>query len=75
MAEMVSVCFRHPRLGEKVEPMTIGQIMETMQELYPELDMAPKMKALVGATMKRLGFEQRRRSEGNCYVAAPRQVG
>ena len=74
MAEMVSVCFRHPRLGEKVEPMTIGQIMETMQELYPELDMAPKMKALVGATMKRLGFEQRRRSEGNCYVAAPRQV-
>lgn len=74
MSEMVSVCFRHPRLGEKVEPMTIGQIMETMQELYPELDMAPKMKAQVGATMKRLGFEQRRRSEGNCYVAAPRQV-
>ena len=74
VAEMVSVCFRHPRLGEKVEPMTIGQIMETMQEQYPEMDMAPKMKAQVGATMKRLGFEQRRRSEGNCYVAVPRQV-
>lgn len=74
MAEMVSVCFRHPRLGEKVEPMTIAQIMEAMQEQYPEMDMAPRMKAQVGATMKRLGFEQRRRSEGNCYVAVPRQV-
>lgn len=74
VAEMVSVCFRHPRLGEKVEPMTIAQIMEAMQEQYPEMDMAPRMKAQVGATMKRLGFEQRRRSEGNCYVAVPRQV-
>jgi hypothetical protein len=54
--------------------MTIAQIMETMQEQYPEMDTSLKMKAMVGATMKRLGFEQRRRSEGNCYIAVPRQV-
>lgn len=74
MTEMVSVCFRLPRLGEKVAPMTIAQIMETMQEQFPELDMAPRMKAQVGATMKRLGFEQRRRSDGNCYLAVAREV-
>lgn len=74
VAEMVGVCFRQPRFGEKAEPMTIAQIMETMQEQYPEMDTSLKMKAMVGATMKRLGFEQRRRSEGNCYVAVPRQV-
>jgi len=74
LAEMVGVCFRRPRFGEKAEPMTIGQIMETMQQQYPEMDTTPKMKAMVGAAMKRLGFEQRRRSEGNCYIAVPRQV-
>lgn len=74
MTEMVSVCFRQPRLGEKVVPMNIAQIMETMQEQFPELDMAPRMKAQVGATMKRLGFEQRRRSDGNCYLAVAREV-
>ncbi len=74
ITEMVSVCFRQPRLGEKVVPMTIAQIMETMQEQFPELDMAPRMKAQVGATMKRLGFEQRRRSDGNCYLAVAREV-
>ncbi|MBP3830251.1 MAG: DUF3874 domain-containing protein [Bacteroidaceae bacterium] len=74
MTEMVSVCFWLPRLGEKVAPMTIAQIMETMQEQFPELDMAPRMKAQVGATMKRLGFEQRRRSDGNCYLAVAREV-
>ena len=74
MTEMVSVCFRQPRLGEKVVPMTIAQIMEAMQEQFPELDMAPRMKAQVGATMKRLGFEQRRRSDGNCYLAVAREV-
>lgn len=74
ITEMVSACFRQPRLGEKVVPMTIAQIMETMQEQFPELDMAPRMKAQVGATMKRLGFEQRRRSDGNCYLAVAREV-
>ncbi|MBR0432736.1 MAG: DUF3874 domain-containing protein [Bacteroidaceae bacterium] len=74
ITEMVSVCFRLPRFGEKVVPMTIAQIMETMQEQFPELDMAPRMKAQVGATMKRLGFEQRRRSDGNCYLAVAREV-
>lgn len=74
ITEMVSVCFRLPRFGEKVVPMTIAQIMETMQEQFPELDMALRMKAQVGATMKRLGFEQRRRSDGNCYLAVAREV-
>lgn len=74
VADMVSACFRLPRFGEKAEPLTISQIMDTMKEQYPEMDMAPKMKSLVGATMKRIGFEQRRRNEGNCYVAVPREV-
>ena len=70
--EMVHVCFRLPRFGEKTQPMTLAQIMETMQQQFPEMDTSKRMRAQIGASMKHLGFEQRRRSDGNYYIAVPR---
>lgn len=70
--EMVTTCFRLPRIGEKTQPMTLTEIMETMQELFPEMETSARMRAQIGASMKQLGFEQRRRSDGNCYIAIPR---
>lgn len=70
--EMVNVCFRLPRFGEKTQPMTLAEIMETMQQQFPEMETSTRMRAQIGASMKQLGFEQRRRSDGNCYIAIPR---
>lgn len=66
------MCFRQPRIGEKTQPMSLAEIMETMQQLFPEMETSTRMRAQIGASMKQLGFEQRRRSDGNCYIAIPR---
>ncbi len=74
IGEMVNVCFRQPLRGENVKPMSIADIISSMQEQFPEIDVTSSMKIQVGATLKRLGFEQHRLSSGNCYLAVPREV-
>ena len=74
IGEMVNVCFRQPQRGENVKPMSIADIISSMQEQFPEIDVTTGIKIQVGATLKRLGFEQHRLSSGNCYLAVPREV-
>ncbi|MCR5819393.1 MAG: DUF3874 domain-containing protein [Bacteroidaceae bacterium] len=74
IAEMVNVCFRQPQRGEKVVPLSIGNIISSMQEQYPEIDVTPGIKIQIGATLTRLGFERHRLNSGNCYLAVPRNV-
>lgn len=70
--EMVNACFRQPRIGEQTQPITLAEIMETMQQQFPEMECSTRMRVQIGVSMKQLGFEQRRRSDGNCYIAIPR---
>ncbi len=74
IAEMVNVCFRQPRHGESVVLLSLTDIINSMQQQFPEIEVTPGIKIQVGATLKRLGFEHRHLNTGNHYLAVPRQV-
>lgn len=74
IAEMVNVCFRLPRRDEPIVLLSMEDIISSMQQQFPEIECTTAVKMQIGATLKQLGFEHRRKSSGSHYLVVPRKA-
>ena len=57
IAEIISVCFRKPKEGEKVKTLNSAQILKLIQMEYPSIKSDRSTKIHIGFAMKELGIE------------------
>ena len=57
IAEIISVCFRKPKEGEKVKTLNSAQILKLIQMEYPSVKSDRSTKIHIGFAMKELGIE------------------
>ena len=57
IAEIISVCFRKPKEGEKVKTLNSAQILKMIQAEYPSIKSDRSTKIHIGFAMKELGIE------------------
>ena len=71
IAEMVELCFRKPKEGEKVKSINTTDILTIMQNEYPSLEITMKTKAYLGRVLKDLNYEQKSHSNVSYYKIVP----
>ena len=57
IAEIISVCFRKPKEGEKAKTLNSAQILKMIQAEYPSIKSDRSTKIHIGFAMKELGIE------------------
>ena len=57
IAEIISVCFRKPKEGEKAKTLNSAQILKLIQAEYPSIKSDRSTKIHIGFAMKELGIE------------------
>ena len=57
IAEVIEVCLRKPKEGEKCLRMKSGEIVELIRHEYPSIQNTHSTKVSLGIAMKELGFE------------------
>ena len=57
IAEIISVCFRKPKEGEKAKTLNSAQILKLIQMEYPSIKSDRSTKIHIGFAMKELGIE------------------
>ena len=71
MTEIVAIHFRKPKEGEKVMPLSIGQMLEIIQREYPFVKSTHSNRIQLGRAMKEFGFESVNYHHYSCYRAVP----
>ena len=74
IAEMVEVCFRRPKEGEKVKSISTTEILRVIQSEYPSVDCSLKTKAALGRAMRNLNYVRKDHNGSAFYKAVPRKV-
>ena len=57
IAEMISICFRKPKEGEKAKSLNSAQVLKLIQTEYPTVKNDRSTKIHIGFAMKELGIE------------------
>ena len=57
IAEIISICFRRPKEGEKAKSLNSAQILKLIQTEYPSVKNDHSTKIHIGYAMKELGIE------------------
>jgi len=71
LAEMVLLCFRQPKEGEKVKTLNTTQMLNIIRKEYPSVSIDMKTKAYLGRILKDLNYERRSHSNLSYYMAVP----
>ena len=74
IAEMVKVCFRKPKDGEKVKSMCTTEMLEIIRNEYPNVAVTTKTKVELGRALVSLEFERKEHSHVAYYKAVPLKV-
>ena len=74
IAEMVEICFRRPKEGEKVKSISTTEILRVIQSEYPSVDCSLKTKAALGRAMRNLNYIRKDHNGSAFYKAVPRKV-
>ena len=71
MAEIVAVCFRKPLEGEVARAMNSTQLLQVIQQEYPQVKITHGTRVHLGVAMRELGFEHANRSNIPFYKVIP----
>ena len=71
MAEIVAVCFRKPIEGETARAMNTTQLLQVIQQEYPQVKINHGTRVHLGVAMRELGFEHANRSNIPFYKVIP----
>ena len=71
MAEIVAVCFRKPLEGETPRAMNSTQLLQVIQQEYPQVKINHGTRVHLGVAMRELGFEHANRSNIPFYKVIP----
>ena len=74
IAEMVKVCFRKPKEGEKVKSMNTTEMLEIIRDAYPNVTVSTKTKVELGRALVALDYERKEHSHVAYYKAVPLQA-
>ena len=74
IAEMVKVCFRKPKEGEKVKSMNTTEMLEIICDAYPNVAVTTKAKVELGRALVALDYEHKSHSNVAYYKAVPLHV-
>ena len=74
IAEMVKVCFRKPKEGEKVKSMNTTEMLEIIRDAYPNVAITTKAKVELGRALVALDYERKEHSHVAYYKAVPLQA-
>jgi predicted P-loop ATPase len=74
IAEMVKVCFRKPKEGEKVKSMNTTEMLEIIRDAYPNVVVTTKAKVELGRALVSLDYEHKSHSNVAYYKAVPLHV-
>ena len=74
IAEMVKVCFRKPKEGEKVKSMNTTEMLEIIRDAYPNVAVTMKAKVELGRALVSLDYEHKSHSNVAYYKAVPLHV-
>ena len=74
IAEMVKVCFRKPKEGEKVKSMNTTEMLEIIRDAYPNVAVTTKAKVELGHALVSLDYEHKSHSNVAYYKAVPLHV-
>ena len=74
IAEMVKVCFRKPKEGEKVKSMSTTEMLEIIRNAYPNVSVTTKAKVELGRALVSLDYERKEHSHVAFYKAVPIQA-
>ena len=74
IAEMVKVCFRKPKEGEKVKSMNTTEMLEIIRDAYPNVAITTKAKVELGRALVSLDYEHKSHSNVAYYKAVPLHV-
>ena len=71
MAEMIKLCFRQPKEGEKVESMNSIQMLEIIAKQYPNVKVSHSTRIHLGQAMKELNYTHTERGHVAYYKVVP----
>ena len=71
IAEIISVCFRKPKEGEKAKTLNSAQILKMIQAEYPSIKSDRSTKIHIGFAMKELGIEHLQYGNRPHYKVVP----
>ena len=74
IAEMVKVCFRKPKEGEKVKSLNTTEMLEIIRNAYPNVAVTTKAKVELGRALVSLDYERKEHSHVAFYKAVPIQA-
>ena len=74
IAEMVKVCFRKPKEGEKVKSMNTTEMLEIIRDAYPNVTVTTKAKVELGRALVALDYEHKSHSNVAYYKVVPLHV-
>ena len=71
MAEMIKLCFRQPKEGEKVESLNSIQMLEIIAKQYPNVKVSHSTRIHLGQAMKELNYTHTERGHVAYYKVVP----
>ena len=71
IAEIVAACFRKPMEGETPRAMNSTQLLQVIQQEYPQVKINHGTRIHLGVAMRELGFEHANRSNIPFYKVIP----
>ena len=71
IAEIISICFRKPKEGEKAKILNSAQILKLIQTEYPSVKNDRSTKIHIGFALKELGIEHTVHSNRPQYKLIP----
>ncbi len=73
IAEMIRVCFRRPKEGERIKSINSTEMLKIIQQEYPSIKIDRSSKIQLGFAMRDLGYERVEHSHVAYYKAIPRK--
>lgn len=71
LTELVEICFRKPKEGEKVKALSSTEMLKVIQSKYTSLEISHKNKLHLASVMKELGYESKEYHHAAQYFAIP----
>jgi hypothetical protein len=73
IAEMIKVCFRKPKEGERIKTINSTEMLKVIQQEYPFVKIDRSSRIQLGFAMRDLGYEHVEHSHVAYYKAIPQK--
>ena len=73
LAEMIKICFRKPKEGERIKTINSIEMLKVIQQEYPSVRIDRSSRIQLGFAMRDLGYERVEHSHVAYYKAIPRK--